>query len=91
MQKIGISCESHFCFLNLVGYLLDIDSVKHIFQHKKQRVDAQYFLRFGKKEFVTQMLDLARKNVINFAKLTQTMSKKEEEQYKERVRQLFLT
>ncbi|NQV09472.1 HEPN domain-containing protein [Candidatus Woesearchaeota archaeon] len=66
LQRIGIKCENHFCSILAIALLLGKDKTETINKHKSKRVDAQYYMKIGKKEEVKKMLQEAKRFVIGF-------------------------
>ncbi len=60
LTKIGIKCENHTCSILLVKYLLKEEIINIIEEHKKKRIDAQYYLKVGMKKEVKNMLKDAK-------------------------------
>ena len=69
LQRIGIKSENHFCSILGVSKLLGEDKVKRIKIHKEKRIDAQYFLKFDKKDEISEMLSEAKLFVSYFDEL----------------------
>jgi len=61
-----VKCENHFCSILLTKYLLGEEWVKTIEQHRKKRIDAQYYLKIVSKKDVKEMLRDAKVFVTNF-------------------------
>lgn len=85
LQKIGLKCENHFCSILTAGFLLGEEKIKAINDHKKKRVDAQYYMRVGKEQEVEEMLKEAKLFVAMFDELISNISEKEIESYREKV------
>jgi len=58
LQRIGVKCENHACSIMAVEYLLSKNLV--INEHRKKRIDAQYYIRVEKRSEVQNMLMLAK-------------------------------
>jgi uncharacterized protein (UPF0332 family) len=73
LQRIGIKCENHSCSILLAKTLLEstknknddsrnipITDLDTINEHRKNRIDSQYYLKTGKKEEIEKMLRIAK-------------------------------
>jgi len=82
LQRIGIKSENHFCSILGVSKLLGEDKVKRIKIHKEKRIDAQYFLKFDKKDEISEMLSEAKLFVSYFDELVSNIKGEEIESYR---------
>ncbi len=86
LQKIGIKCENHFCSILAVESLLGQEKVRVINEHKNKRVDAQYYMRIGKKAQVETMLKEAKIFVNDFDILVSNLKDNEIENYRRSIK-----
>jgi len=83
LQRIGIKCENHSCSILAAANLLGEEKTKIINEHKGKRIDAQYYMKTGKKEQVEKMLQEAKLFVAAFDELVPNLSEKDIESYRE--------
>ena len=83
LQRIGFKCENHFCSILTVESLLGEDKSKIINDHKKKRIDAQYYMRIDKKKEVMVMLDEAKMFVSMFDDIVSNLNDKEIKKYRD--------
>lgn len=88
LQKIGFKCENHFCSILAATALLGENKTKTINEHKNKRIDAQYYMRVGKKEQVGQMLREAKIFVAEFDELVSGLKENEINKYREKLKDL---
>lgn len=89
LQKIGIKCENHFCSILAVENLLGEESVKTINEHKLKRIDAQYYMKIVSIEQIKEMLRDAKISVSKFDNIVSTLSDKEVDSYRKKLRGLL--
>lgn len=82
LQKIGLKCENHSCSISAVTHLLGKEKTNTINEHKEKRIDAQYYIRTGKKEQVEKSLTKAKEFVSKFDELISNISEKEINTYR---------
>src|SRR3989344_1140312 len=87
LQKIGMKCENHLCSILALGFLLGEDKTKIINDHKEKRIDAQYYMKFGKEEQVDKMLQEAKIFVSIFDELVSNITENEISDYREKLKQ----
>lgn len=85
LQKIGVKCENHSCSISAVSYLLGKEKTKTINQHKKKRIDAQYYMKVGKENQVEEMLKQAKIFVSEFDNLVSNLKKEDIEKYRKKL------
>lgn len=90
LQSIGIKCENHFCSIQAVSFLLGNEKTKTINQHKDKRVDAQYYMKIGRKEEVEKMLREAKLFVSMFDDIVSNMSRDEIDSYVNKLKKVRL-
>jgi len=86
LQKTGIKCENHFCSILAVENLLGLDKVKTINEHKNKRLDAQYYMRVGRREEIEKMLKEAKIFVNEFDMLVSNLKNSEIENYRKLIK-----
>jgi uncharacterized protein (UPF0332 family) len=74
LQRIGVKCENHICSILAVKHLLEEGKTKIIDEHKDKRIDAQYYMRVGKKEQVEKMLQEAKEFVSVFDEIVSNLN-----------------
>ena len=77
LQRIGVKCENHYCSILAVSFLLGEDKTKTIDNHKHKRIDAQYYMRYGKEDQVRQMLKEAKFFVSMFDEIVSNIKQNE--------------
>lgn len=77
LQRIGVKCENHACSILAVKYLLGEEKTKVIDEHKDKRIDAQYYMRVGKKDQVEKMLQEAKEFVSVFDEIVSNLNEDE--------------
>lgn len=82
LQRIGVKCENHACSILAVGTILGEEKISLINKHKEKRIDAQYYMRTGKRDEVEKLLQEAKSFVCTFDDLVSTLSEKEILSYK---------
>ena len=82
LQKIGIKCENHICSILAVTFLLGEDKTKIINQHKKKRIDAQYYIKVDQEIKIRAMLQEAKIFVSNFDEVVSKLSENEISKYR---------
>jgi uncharacterized protein (UPF0332 family) len=85
LQKIGIKCENHSFSIALVEYLIGVEKTKIINEHKEKRIDAQYYMRTGKREQVSEMLKECKEFILEFDTLVSMISEEEVKSYRNKV------
>lgn len=88
LQRIGIKCENHFCSILAVSILLGEDKARTINIHKDKRIDAQYYMRTGKEEEVSQMLQEAKLFVSMFDEIVSNINEEETIAYRNNVKRI---
>ena len=83
LQRIGIKCENHFCSILAVSNLLGEEKTKIINLHKDKRIDAQYYMKVGKEEEISEMLLEAKIFVSEFDEFVSNLSEKEVIKFRE--------
>ena len=71
-----------FCSILAVENLLGKDKAKIINEHKNKRIDAQYYMRIGKKNEMEKMLREAKIFINSFDMLISNLTNKEIEDYR---------
>lgn len=87
LQRIGVKCENHSCSILLVSYLLGEDKIKIINEHKDKRIDAQYYMKFGKEWQVESMLNETKEFVSFFNELISNLKEKDINTYKNKLKE----
>ncbi|MBI3412595.1 MAG: HEPN domain-containing protein [Candidatus Aenigmarchaeota archaeon] len=82
LQRIGIKCENHSCSISAVSFLLGKNKIQTINLHKDKRIDAQYYMRVGRKEDVDKMLKEAKMFVSMFDEIVSNLNEKEIDSYR---------
>jgi len=82
LQRIGIKCENHFCSILAVSRLLGKERVGTIIDHKSKRIDAQYYMKTGKRGQVEKMLCDAKVFVSWFDRIVSNLSQKDIEDHR---------
>ncbi|MBI2543257.1 MAG: HEPN domain-containing protein [Candidatus Aenigmarchaeota archaeon] len=82
LQRIGAKCENHACSILAVKFLLGEEKTKTIDEHKEKRIDAQYYMRVGKKEQVERMLQEAKEFVSIFDEMVSNVNEEEIKSYR---------
>ncbi len=77
LQRIGIKCENHFCSILMAEVLLGKDKIATINEHKEKRIDAQYYIKFGKDKEVEKMLNEAKLFISSFDEIVSGLSEKD--------------
>lgn len=85
LQKIGVKCQNHFCSILAVSFLLGENKTKIINEHKNKRIDAQYYMRVGKKEEVEKMFQEAKVFVAEFDELVSILAQDEINLFRKRL------
>ena len=88
LQKVGVKCENHSCSILAVSLLLGEDKVKTIKEHKEKRIDAQYYMKVGKKEQVEIILKEGKFFILMFDELVSNLSEKEISFYRDKIMKL---
>lgn len=88
LQKIGVKCENHFCSILMTTHLLGEEKTKTINQHKDRRIDAQYYMRIGKKEEVEKMLQEAKVFVSMFDNFISSLISDEVDSYRNSLKKI---
>lgn len=86
LQRIGIKCENHSCSILAAGTLLGEEKTSTINKHKENRIDAQYYMKVGKKEQVQKMLQEAKMFVAVFDNLVFSLSEEEINAYRNAIK-----
>ena len=77
LQRIGIKCENHSCSILAVSFLLGMEKIKIINEHKDKRIDAQYYMKVDQENKIKIMLQEAKSFVSEFDELVSHLSDKE--------------
>ena len=86
LQKIGIKCENHSCSILAVENLIGQDKVEIINEHKNKRIDAQYYMRTGKRDNVERMLKEAKIFINDFDMLVSNLTNEEIKNYRKLIK-----
>jgi uncharacterized protein (UPF0332 family) len=90
LQRIGIKCENHSCSIllakTLLGDLLILDLIN---EHRKNRIDSQYYLKIGKRDEVEQMLKSAKRIYSGFDNLLSELKDWEIKKYRKKCVELI--
>lgn len=86
LQRIGIKCENHTCSILAVAILLGNDKTKIINDHKKKRIDAQYYMKVGQKEKIKLMLQEAKLFISEFDEIVSSLTDDEIKTYREKLK-----
>ncbi len=85
LQRIGIKSENHFCSILAVSKLLGNEKVSIIKLHKEKRIDAQYYIKVGKKNQIKEMLNQAKFFVSEFDELVANFKKEDFQTYRQKL------
>ncbi len=89
LTRIGIKCENHLCSILLTKFLLGNEKVALIEKHRKNRIDAQYYLEIRQKNEIKGMLNEAKFFVANFEEIVINLSKSEIEEFIKRTKEIL--
>jgi len=89
LQRIGIKCGNHFCSILTAGKLLGEEKVKTINEHKKKRIDAQYYMKIVDKRRVEEMLRLAKIFVSEYDNMVSNLSAADIQMHRETLGRLM--
>lgn len=89
LQRMGVKCENHSCSILSVTALLGENKTKTINQHKDKRIDAQYYMKIGKKIEVGNMLNEAKIFISMFEDLVSNLTEEEIKSYKNKFKKLL--
>lgn len=84
LQRIGVKCENHSCSILAVGLLLGKEMTRTIKEHKKKRIDAQYYMKVDQENKVKVMLREAQNFIAGFDELVSNLSDKEIKEYRDK-------
>lgn len=84
LQKIGLKCENHSCSIMAVEFLLGNDKIKIINEHKEKRIDAQYYMKYGKDKEIQDMLNQAKIFISDFDDLVSNMNETDIKSYRDK-------
>lgn len=90
LQRIGIKCENHFCSILAAGKLLGEEMVKTINEHKKKRIDAQYYMKTVDRRKIEEMLRLAKVFVSEYDNLVSVLSETDVKNHREKLQELMI-
>ncbi len=88
LQRIGVKCENHACSILAVKCLLEEGKTKIIDEHKDKRIDAQYYMRVGKKEQVEKMLREAKEFVSVFDEIVSNLNEDGINSYRKKINEI---
>jgi uncharacterized protein (UPF0332 family) len=83
LQRIGVKCENHTCSILVVSTLLGNDKTKTINEHKRKRIDAQYYMKIDQEAKIRGMLQEAKIFVSDFDELVSGLNENEIRKYKD--------
>jgi uncharacterized protein (UPF0332 family) len=86
LTRIGIKCENHYCSILLCKHLLGQDKVSTIEQHRKRRLDAQYYLSVIPEKEIERMLKEAKFSVADFEGLINDLTDDKIESHRQLVK-----
>jgi uncharacterized protein (UPF0332 family) len=73
LQRVGVKSENHDCSIEIVKTLIARDFVKDIDFFKKERVDSQYYLRFGQKSKLLDMYGKVKNFYFEFREIVEKL------------------
>jgi len=85
LQRIGIKCENHSCSILAVSFLLGMEKIKIINEHKDKRIDAQYYMKVDQEHKIKFMLTEAQNFISNFDELVSNLSEIEIKEYRSKM------
>lgn len=85
LQRVGVKCENHTCSILVVASLLGDEKIKTINDHKRKRIDAQYYMKVDQEIKVRMMLQEAKIFVSNFDELVSNLSEKDIHQHRDKI------
>lgn len=85
LQKIGIKCENHACSIKAAAFLLGDTKIAKISKHREKRIDAQYYIKVGQEQNVSEMLKEAKEFVSWLDGIVSIIPKKDVQEYRKRL------
>ena len=89
LQKMGIKCENHSCSILATSIILGQDKTTIINQHKDKRIDAQYYMKIGKEQEVSKMLQEAKMFISMFDDIVSNLSQEDINSYRNKLKRVY--
>lgn len=89
LQKIGFKSENHDCSIELARQLIGKDWLNNIEQFKENRVDAQYYLKTGQKEKLSESYLFVKHFYLQFKEIVSNLSEEDIEDYNNKIERLL--
>lgn len=87
LQKIGIKSENHSCSIELFKYLIENEKLNiYIEKFRKQRIDAQYYLKFLNKEKYEENYNLLKEFYLNLLEIYEETSNDKINEYTKKIK-----
>ncbi|MBT3464544.1 HEPN domain-containing protein [archaeon] len=75
LSAIGIKSENHECSISLCEKLLGKESIKIINEHKKKRIDAQYYLKYVDDDKLQENYKQCKEFILDFKEKINQLNK----------------
>lgn len=89
LQRIGIKSENHDCSIELARELIKEDFLDYMDDFKKERVDAQYYLKTGQKKKMVHNYARVKEFYLQFKKIINEITEKDIREYRNKLKEIL--